>query len=340
MVPSTSDGGGGPLASQSPQVADFGREEAAKELTAESASMANPATMSTPLSSSTTFTSSAAAAKFYFQASDDDERLLARIDPDELDVVATQVVELVQNRIGIKPTDAQTPLDSGVGASIFGGVFGAGTSSAHGGSGPFSSGSGADDVSTSSSGSGSGGSGGGSGSEGGGGDGAAPFLKSPTDNSQGAYDAAVEAFEAWRAGKPLFLLPSWDSLLRLERVGKQWEGALAKASQGVEFYVLGTRLLGDDIQYAGSLLQKAALQGTTLSQREARTLRRTAKDLVTVVPVIVILVIPLTPIGHVLVFSFIQRIFPDFFPSTYTERRQNLFKLYEAIAPPPDQEFE
>ena len=333
MVPSTSDGGGGPLASQSPQVTDFGREEAAKELTAESASMANPATMSTPLSSSTTFTSSAAAAKFYFQASDDDERLLARIDPDELDVVATQVVELVQNRIGIKPTDAQTPLDNGVGASIFGGVFGAGTSSAHGGSGPFSSGSGADVVSTSSSSSGGG-------SEGGGGDGAAPSWKSPKDNSQGAYDAAVEAFEAWRAGKPLFLLPSWDSLLRLERVGKQWEGALAMASQGVEFYVLGTRLLGDDIQYAGSLLQKAALQGTTLSQREARTLRRTAKDLVTVVPVIVILVIPLTPIGHVLVFSFIQRIFPDFFPSTYTERRQNLFKLYEAIAPPPDQEFE
>ena len=45
-----------------------------------------------------------------------------------------------------------------------------------------------------------------------------------------------------------------------------------------------------------------------------------------------------TPLGHVLVFSFIQRIFPDFFPSTYTERRQNLFKLYEAIAPQEDDE--
>ena len=311
MVPSTSDDDGG--ASQSPKVADFGSE-------AEAASMANPATMSTPLS--TTFTSSAAAAKFYFQASDDDERLLARIDPDELDVVATQVVELVQNRIGIKPTDAQTPLDIGVGASIFGGVFGVGPY-AHGGSGPFSGGD-ADDGSTSS-----------SGGSGGDGDRVTAFKSSESS----MYDAAVEAFEAWRAGKPLLLLPSWDSLLRLERVGKQWEGALSKVSQGVEFYVLGTRLLGDDIQYAGSLLLKA-LQGTTLSQREARTLRRTAKDLVTVVPVIIILVIPLTPIGHVLVFSFIQRIFPDFFPSTYTERRQNLFKLYEAIAPPPDQEFE
>jgi hypothetical protein len=90
-------------------------------------------------------------------------------------------------------------------------------------------------------------------------------------------------------------------------------------------------------QYGFSLLLKA-LQGSTLSQREARTLRRTAKDLVTVVPVVIILIIPLTPIGHVLVFSFIQRIFPDFFPSPYTERRQNLMKLYDAIAPPRDED--
>jgi hypothetical protein len=41
--------------------------------------------------------------------------------------------------------------------------------------------------------------------------------------------------------------------------------------------------------------------------REVRTLRRTAKDVVTFVPFIVILIIPLTPVGHVLVFSFIQR---------------------------------
>jgi uncharacterized membrane protein len=42
-------------------------------------------------------------------------------------------------------------------------------------------------------------------------------------------------------------------------------------------------------------LVKAA-SGTTLSPREARTLRRTAKDLVTAVPVVVILLVPLTPV--------------------------------------------
>jgi len=52
-------------------------------------------------------------------------------------------------------------------------------------------------------------------------------------------------------------------------------------------------------QYASALLLKAA-GGTTLSQREARTLRRTAKDLVTVVPVVIILIIPLSPVSAII----------------------------------------
>jgi len=52
--------------------------------------------------------------------------------------------------------------------------------------------------------------------------------------------------------------------------------------------------------------------------------RRTIKDTITFTPVVIILLIPLSPIGHVLVFGAIQRVFPDFFPSCFTERRQNL----------------
>ena len=58
--------------------------------------------------------------------------------------------------------------------------------------------------------------------------------------------------------------------------------------------------------------------------------RRTIKDTITFIPVVIILIIPLTPIGHVLVFGAIQRVFPDFFPSCFTERRQNLLELYES----------
>lgn len=57
--------------------------------------------------------------------------------------------------------------------------------------------------------------------------------------------------------------------------------------------------------------------------------RRTFKDIITFIPVVIIWIIPLTPVGHVLVFGAIQRFFPDFFPSCFTEQRQNLLQLYE-----------
>merc|ERR1712071_355520 len=63
--------------------------------------------------------------------------------------------------------------------------------------------------------------------------------------------------------------------------------------------------------------------------REVRTLRRTIRDFFTFIPFVIILIIPLSPVGHVLVFGAIQRFFPDFFPSMFTERRQNLLQLYE-----------
>jgi LETM1-like protein len=90
--------------------------------------------------------------------------------------------------------------------------------------------------------------------------------------------------------------------------------------------VMSLQLLGQDLQYAAALVAKA-VQGNTLKPREVRTLRRSLKDLLTAIPTVIILIVPLTPVGHVLVFSFIQRYFPDFFPSTFTERRQNLLKV-------------
>ena len=54
---------------------------------------------------------------------------------------------------------------------------------------------------------------------------------------------------------------------------------------------------------------------------------RTFKDFITFIPFVIILLIPLSPIGHVMVFGAIQRFFPDFFPSCFTEQRQNLLQV-------------
>lgn len=111
---------------------------------------------------------------------------------------------------------------------------------------------------------------------------------------------------------------------------KIWATDLIEQSMtGVGFYGKGCQLLWNDVVFSTSLIGRA-LQGYTLKPREVRTLRRTFKDVVTFIPVVIILIIPLTPVGHVLVFGAIQRFFPDFFPSCFSERRQNLFSLYES----------
>ena len=117
---------------------------------------------------------------------------------------------------------------------------------------------------------------------------------------------------------------SWD-----QDAIKRWLRELwTKTRKGFAFYVKGVQLFWNDIVFCLSLINRA-VQGYTLKPREVRTIRRTFKDILTFIPFVIILLIPLTPVGHVLVFGAIQRFFPDFFPSCFTEQRQNLLQLYE-----------
>ncbi|GMH50793.1 hypothetical protein TL16_g00870 [Triparma laevis f. inornata] len=110
---------------------------------------------------------------------------------------------------------------------------------------------------------------------------------------------------------------------------KVWFNEVVETGRdGLFFYWKGVKLLVSDLRYSFNLITKA-VTGVVLKPREVRTLRRTFRDFVTFIPFIIILIIPLTPIGHVFVFGAIQRFFPDFFPSCFTERRQNLLQLFE-----------
>lgn len=101
-----------------------------------------------------------------------------------------------------------------------------------------------------------------------------------------------------------------------------------KTRAGAEFYSRGIRLFAGDVRFALRLIQRA-ITGYTPSPREVRTLRRTGKDLLTLIPFTIVLIAPLTPVGHVLIFSLLQRYWPEFFPSTFSERRQTLMKRHE-----------
>ncbi|KAK9821246.1 hypothetical protein WJX74_000565 [Apatococcus lobatus] len=117
------------------------------------------------------------------------------------------------------------------------------------------------------------------------------------------------------------------SLLRLQLAVNQ---NAAKVGEGVRFFTRGLRLLGSDVANGGQLFYRAAL-GTTLKPREVAAIRRTVVDVLTFVPFAIILIAPITPVGHVLVFSFLQRYFPGFFPTQFTTRRQELMTRYEEL---------
>lgn len=102
-----------------------------------------------------------------------------------------------------------------------------------------------------------------------------------------------------------------------------------KTRDGFEFYSRGMRLFVGDLRFSSRLVKRAVL-GYTPTAREIRTLRRTGRDLLTLVPFTIVLIAPLTPVGHVLIFSFLQRYWPEFFPSTFSERRQAMMKRRES----------
>lgn len=116
----------------------------------------------------------------------------------------------------------------------------------------------------------------------------------------------------------------------LSKIQFQIKQAINKLREAITFGGRGVRLLGADIGSAGRLFWRALLGGT-LKPREVAALRRTARDLLTFIPFIIILILPLTPVGHVLIFGFLQRYFPGFFPSQFTSRRQDLMIKYEQL---------
>jgi len=103
-----------------------------------------------------------------------------------------------------------------------------------------------------------------------------------------------------------------------------------KISDGINFFTRGMRLLGSDVGSAGRMFMRAAV-GATLKPREVTALRRTARDLLSFIPFTIILIIPLSPVGHVLVFGFLQKYFPGFFPSQFSSRRQEIMMRYENL---------
>lgn len=85
----------------------------------------------------------------------------------------------------------------------------------------------------------------------------------------------------------------WD----LSRTQDAVKSNVEKLSSGISFYLRGASILGQDSWYSLGLVSKAA-SGKTLTELEARIVQRTARDLLTFIPFVIILIIPLSPPGY------------------------------------------
>lgn len=92
----------------------------------------------------------------------------------------------------------------------------------------------------------------------------------------------------------------------------------------------GTQLLAIDVGAASGLV-KRTLIGDELTEKEKKALKRTLTDMASVVPIGILMLIPVTAVGHAAMLAAIQRYVPSLIPSTYAPERLDLLRQLEKV---------
>eukprot|EP00271_Cylindrocystis_brebissonii_P004925 TRINITY_DN16864_c0_g1_i1.p1 TRINITY_DN16864_c0_g1~~TRINITY_DN16864_c0_g1_i1.p1 ORF type:complete len:1010 (+),score=158.20 TRINITY_DN16864_c0_g1_i1:411-3440(+) len=92
----------------------------------------------------------------------------------------------------------------------------------------------------------------------------------------------------------------------------------------------GTHLLGSDMVAAAGMLHRGAA-GQSLTERERKHLGRALRDMLTVVPIGVILAIPMTPVVHAAILVAIQQWAPFLLPTCFNEGRLSVARELDRI---------
>lgn len=92
----------------------------------------------------------------------------------------------------------------------------------------------------------------------------------------------------------------------------------------------GTQLLAIDVA-AAMVLLKRAITGDELTVKEKKALRRTLTDVASVIPIGVLMLLPVTAVGHAAMLAAIQRYVPSLIPSTYGPERLDLLRQLEKV---------
>ncbi|KAK3027078.1 hypothetical protein RJ639_040910, partial [Escallonia herrerae] len=89
--------------------------------------------------------------------------------------------------------------------------------------------------------------------------------------------------------------------------------------------LMGTQLLLVDLLDTLGLLMKQ-LRGHRVTKRERKKIERTLADIATLIPVTILILLPVSAIGHAAMFTAIKKYMPAMIPSPYSSERLDVVK--------------
>ncbi|KAK9755284.1 hypothetical protein RND81_01G015200 [Saponaria officinalis] len=119
-------------------------------------------------------------------------------------------------------------------------------------------------------------------------------------------------------------------LVPVQKNGSLLENSIEKLKQTSADVWQGTKLLAFDTAAATGLLRRALI-GDELTNKEKKFLQRTLTDLASVVPIGILMLLPVTAVGHAAMLAAIQRYVPALIPSAYGSERLDLLKQLEKM---------
>ncbi|KAJ1394544.1 LETM1-like [Sesbania bispinosa] len=115
-------------------------------------------------------------------------------------------------------------------------------------------------------------------------------------------------------------------MVKAQKKGNIIEKSFGKLKETGTDVWQGTQLLAIDAATSMGLLRKGLI-GDELTEKEKKTLKRTLTDMASVIPIGVLMLLPVTAVGHAAMLAAIKRYVPALIPSTYTPER----KIYNYI---------
>ncbi|XP_023752476.1 uncharacterized protein LOC111900819 [Lactuca sativa] len=135
--------------------------------------------------------------------------------------------------------------------------------------------------------------------------------------------------EMSREIKGISLLAGINHLKVARKRKRLYERLLRKSTEKVIYasniVCMGTQLLFIDVGDVIGLLVKQ-LHGKKITNREKRKIKRTLNDMVTLVPVTILMLIPVSAVGHAAILAAINKYVPSLIPSPYSSERLNLVR--------------